>query len=108
MKKKFFVFLALLSFIGIQAFGEQVSEQQALQIAVSFMNQKVAKSPSFHRGKTVRADEMMVSHIIKSRTGEANLYILNAGEGGKGFVIVSGETLTDDAVPGYSDTGWFD
>ena len=108
MTKRHFLIIALLTFVGIQVFAEQVDERQAVQIAVEFMNQKADQTPSFHRGKKMKANEMIISHVIRSLTGAPNLYILNARKTGGGFVIVSGETLTSDAVLGYSDTGCFD
>ena len=105
MTKRRFLIMVLFAFVGIQAFAEQIDQQQAMQIAVEFMNQKAEKSSSFMKMKDC---EMVVSHVIKSQKGEPDIYILNAREKGKGFVILSGDTQTGDAVLGYSDTGEFD
>ena len=105
MTKRRFLIMVLFAFVGIQAFAEQIDQKQAVQIAVEFMNQKAEKSSSFQKMKD---GEMVVSHVIKSQMGEPDIYILNAREKGKGFVILSGDTQTGDAVLGYSDTGEFD
>lgn len=105
MTKRRFLIMVLFAFVGIQAFAEQIDQQQAMQIAVEFMNQKAEKSSSFMKMKD---GEMVVSHVIKSQKGEPDIYILNAREKGKGFVILSGDTQTGDVVLGYSETGEFD
>lgn len=108
MTKRHFLFIALLTLVGIQAFADQIDQKQAVEIAVAFMNQKVEKNPSFRRGKKMKSSEMVISHVISSQAGEPNIYILNTRQKGSGFVIVSGDTQISDVVLGYSDTGEFD
>lgn len=80
--------------VSVTMNAEHISKQKALQKARQFMPGKcftVANSRSMARGSV-------------SQTDEAELYILNADDGG--FVIVSGD---DRTVPilGYSDQGEF-
>ncbi len=90
------IVLTLLVCIGVAyAYGEQINESEAKQIAQDFFAARGAAIESDVAPMSLRADESVAPY-----------YIFNA-EGNKGFVIVSGNSLTEQIL-GYTDNGSYD
>ncbi len=89
-------------------FAENISEQQALEIAGKFLqHEQAAKSDNCKapasEDYTLFMAYKMPSHVVKNTS---NVYIVNIGDD-QGFVIVSGESGTEVEVLGYCDHGSF-
>lgn len=87
--------------------ADNVSLQQALQTAAQF-----AQTPTVRQARARRAPGTIpiprLAYTVKSgfAAGRANLYIIDYGSD-QGYVIVSGESGTEDDVLGYCDHGSF-
>lgn len=99
--------LLIVAFFATNAlFADDVTVQQALQIASQF-----SKTPAVSLAKARRAQAAPASpqlaYTVKSKAdGKDNVYIINYGND-QGFVVVSGESGTDADVLGYCDHGSF-
>ena len=91
MKKFAILMIALLACVAMSA-GE-VTEEQALEKARKFMQDKSFKQKNLRRAMPKNAEN-------------SAYYVFNA-EGNDGFVIVSGDDRTE-AILGYCDSGSFD
>ena len=102
MKKfAYLMMLALASASIVRA--QQVSEQQAYETALQFLN---AQSGSAMRAPS-RDGSPKLSLDYQARTGrKTDLYVYNRDGGG--FVIVSADARTVKPVLGYSDSGSID
>ena len=105
--KKMLSLLVVALFATTSLFAEDISIDQALQIA-----RKFAKSPStqqLSRRKAPMAEVTpTLAHAVRSKVAaeKDNVYILNLGND-QGFVVVSGENSTGDEILGYCDHGSF-
>ena len=92
----------------IPLFADEISEQQARQIAAQFM----AESGQQKAVAAVRSDYVQAVPVLaysrKAEKGErVPLYVYNSSVKDGGFVIVSGDDGTTAPVLGYSDKGSF-
>lgn len=104
--KKLFSLLIVALFATTAVLADDVSAEQALQIARQF-----AASPSTQqlsrRSAPANPVTPSIAHIVRSKESQKdNVYIINLGDD-QGFVIVSSETGTGDEVLGYCDHGSF-
>lgn len=93
--------LALMLFFTSALYAQQISEEQAHQTALQFLEggQSALRAPA--RGKQT------LDMVYKAQTkSETDLYVFNRDGGG--FVIVSADARTVKPVLGYSDQGTFD
>ena len=97
--------LALLTSSAVLA--DDVSVNQALQIARQFAKNNVAHSKSWKQTQQVVV-EPTLAYAAKSKAFDKkdNVYVINYGNE-QGFVVVSGETGTDAEVLGFCDHGSF-
>lgn len=89
------------------ALADDISAEQALQIACKFANgTKAAKARGYDAPTAKPAPSL--AHSMKSSvaTGKANVYVINLGND-QGFVVVSGEDDAVSEVLGYCDHGSF-
>ena len=96
MRNRYLLILAL--FCCISAFADQVSRSTALQTAKVFMQGK---------GKSIKASVPSFSAPLKNAAMDAASYYVFNADGGKGYVIVSGDDRTIPVL-GYSLNGTFD
>lgn len=94
MKKPISILTAL--FICMIANAGEVTEQQALQKAINFM-----------QGKTLSSSKPKRLHRAPSQNAKCNAYYVFNAEDNGGFVIVSGDDRTEEIL-GYADSGNFD
>ncbi len=98
MKKLSFFLLLFLSFGFVSLRAASVSRVEAQLLAERFFA---------GRGKVLSGASVSAYSLAGSATEDsAPLYVFNA-DGGEGFVIISGNSLTGDVL-GYSDSGEFD
>ena len=104
MKKLLFL-LTVALFATTYVMAEDISVEQALQIAKEFAaspsTQKIAR-----RSAPMNVSPMLAYTIKSKATGKDNVYAVNLGDD-QGFVIVSGESSADAYVLGYCDHGSF-
>ena len=98
--------LLIAATIAGSLFAENISEQQALEIASRFVQyEQMAKSDC-----KAPADESVLSVAYRMpsqvQKNTNNVYVVNIGDD-QGFVIVSGESGTEVEVLGYCDHGSF-
>lgn len=105
MKKLFS--LLIVALFATSMLAEDVSAEQALQIANKFATSPSTQKLSKHRAPVAEVTPML-AHTLKSKvaTEKDNVYVINLGND-QGFVIVSGESGTDNEVLGYCDHGSF-
>ena len=106
MKKTVSLIFVLL-FSAVYAVADDISREQALQIASQFVSHPSTQQLSRRRAPAQPATPTL-AHSMKSQVqaGKDNVYIVNLGNG-QGFVVVSGESGTGDEVLGYCDHGTF-
>ena len=99
------IFLVLLS--TISALADDISREQAIQIASQFANSPSVKQLS-RRSAPIQFSTPVLAHSMKSRVQakKDNVYVINLGND-QGFVVVSGETGTEDEILAYCDHGAF-
>ncbi len=97
MKKPILLVLSLMMALVIQA-GD-VTPEQALQQAKSFMQQRAAAGINPKRSQALASELKMAGRV-------SGLYVFNS-DGDNGYVIVSNDDRTA-AVLGYSDSGQLD
>ena len=104
--KKTIIFILVALFATGSLYADDISVQQALQIAGQF----AAKDPTAQSKQRKVAAVMpnpSLAYTVKSDVSDKdNVYVINYGND-MGFVVVSGETGTD-AILGYCDHGAFD
>ncbi|MGM9762398.1 MAG: C10 family peptidase [Candidatus Cryptobacteroides sp.] len=106
MKKILSIFILALMATG-SALADDISAEQALQIAGRFVN-----DPTVAKARSLRAPTAQpaptLAHSVKSRISEGkdNVYVINLGTD-QGFVVVSGEDGAVSEVLGYCDHGSF-
>ena len=104
--KKTIIFILVALFATGSLYADDISVQQALQIASQF----AAKDPTAQSKQRKVAAAMpnpSLAYTVKSDVSDKdNVYVINYGND-MGFVVVSGETGTD-AILGYCDHGAFD
>ena len=103
MKKILSIVVIALMMTG-SAHADDISAEQALQIASQF-----AKSATVAKARVYRAPTVpTLAHSMKSgmSAGKDNVYVINLGND-QGFVIVSGEDGAVSEVLGYCDHGSF-
>lgn len=101
-------FLLLLALFAIQsAWADDISREKAQSIAKRFMQQNALNLAKSRKAPVKGVmTEPSLAYTLTSK-GRNNVYVYNLGGDG-GFVIVSGETGTDDEVLGWCDHGSFD
>ena len=104
--KKILSFLIVAFFAANSLFADDISAEQALQIASRFAKVEATKRPSTHRALATATPKMAYSEKSKVVRKE-NVYVINFGNN-QGFVVVSGESGTSDEILGYCDHGSFD
>jgi len=107
--KKFLFILFAAFLVTNAAFAEDISEEQAIQIASQFVvnsQSSMAKVKGHRAPKHALMPKM--AHALQSKVAanKDNVYVVNLGND-QGFVIVSGESGTDCEVLGYCDHGSF-
>lgn len=96
---KHFYLLAVALLCASLAWGEPVSQQQALRIAQKFFTSQGITMTQSARAKAFRAPSA-------SQTTASPYYIFNAGDS-RGFAIVSGDDRTEPVL-GFVDNGDYD
>lgn len=104
MKKTLALIWVLLTFCNIYA--DDVSVEQARQIAAQFANSQSGRRKIKIADHNI-AQQVQTAYTMCSEGQTADLYVFNIGQD-DGFVIVSGNDGTKDAVLGYSFNGSFD
>ena len=106
--KRIIYLLLLFLFAVNAAWADDISVEQALQIARQFS--KTPTQGGSARAKSAKAitAEPRLAHAVKSKTSQKdNVYVINLGED-QGFVIVAGDDGADAEVLGYCDHGTFE
>ena len=104
--KKLFSLLIVALFATNTMLADDVSAEQALQIARQFAQSPQTQQLS-HRKAPARPVEPTMAHVMRSKVEEKdNVYIVNLGND-QGFVIVSAEDGAEDVILGYCDHGSF-
>lgn len=103
--KKFFVLLIVALCVTNSATAEDISAEQALQIARKFATSPSARQLARGRSKGAVAPTL-VYKMKSATTSKDNVYVVNLGND-QGFVIVAGESGGDADVLGYCDHGSF-
>ncbi len=99
MKK---ILLPLLGLVMVTSlWADNISEEQAKQIAAEFFGQ------SSSARRAIKTDKMRVAYTTRQKSGDAALYVVNLGDE-NGFVLVSAYANADHPVLGWSDNGSFD
>ncbi len=106
--KRIIYLLSLFLFAVNAAWADDISVEQALQIARQF-------SVTPNQGGTARAKsakattvEPRLAYAVKSKTSQKdNVYVINLGEN-QGFILVSGDDGADVEILGYCDHGSFE
>lgn len=102
MKRFVIILLALLSFVWTGGGAKEVSQEQARQKALSFLQADKAARGARVVGKSVEHVRLCYT---SSDEGTPAFYVFNADD--EGFVIVSAEDRTEEIL-GYSASGRFD
>ncbi len=91
-------------FMAHSLWADDVTMQQAQEIAVQFLNSKLPKQADGLRAKRVMSDKSLITTYVARKTKEApaDLYVFNQNDG-KGFVIVAGTDAMPNKILGYSD-----
>lgn len=99
MKKTFSLFLCL--FVSLAMMAANVTEEQAAKAARQFLS----KRPQMRAGQMRMAKRQPL--LLSPSQQEATAYYVFNVDGGQGYVVVSGSTLTPQIL-GYSSRGAFD
>lgn len=102
MKQFVIILLAVLSSVWTNGRAREVSQEQARQKALSFLQANKAARGARFVGKSVEDVRLCYT---SSDEGTPAFYVFNADD--KGFVIVSAEDRTEEIL-GYSANGQFD
>lgn len=104
--KKIFSLLIVALMATTSLFADDITADQALQIANKFATSPVTQKLSKRRVPVAEATPIL-AHTLKSKVADKdNAYVVNLGND-QGFVIVSGESGTGDEILGYCDHGSF-
>ena len=104
--KKLFSLLIVALFATTAVLADDVSAEQALQIARQFAQSPQTQQLS-RRKAPAKPIAPTMAHVMRSKASQKdNVYVVNLGNG-QGFVIVSAEDGADDIVLGYCDHGDF-
>ena len=104
--KKLFSLLIVAIFATNAVQADDISAEQALQIARQFSASPSARQLS-RRAEAAKPATPTMAHVMQSKVSQKdNVYVINLGDD-QGFVIVSGETGAEDEVLGYCDHGSF-
>ncbi len=109
ISKRLFLFLNLMIVMHALAYAEDISEQQALQIATqtfTSLNQKQADYGK-RRVRNIEVIKPVLAHTQLSEKGNKNLYVFNNEGNESGFVILAANDNVTDIVVGYSEQGYF-
>lgn len=105
--KKIFSLLIVALMATTSLFADDISAEQALQIANKFAANPGTQKLSKRRAPIADvAPELAYQMTSKVAAEKANVYIVNLGND-QGFVLVSGESGTGDNILGYCDHGSF-
>lgn len=106
--KKLFSLLIVALFATTAVLADDISAEQALQIANQFVKSPSTQSLSRRRAPA-RAVVPVLAYTQPSRVAaeKDNVYVVNFGND-QGFVVISGETGVENEVLGYCDHGSFD
>ncbi|MBR0200931.1 MAG: C10 family peptidase [Bacteroidaceae bacterium] len=107
MRKFGLLIIAVLLLLPITVWADKVSEQEALQLAKTFLaKRKGSQTASSADGKTAKkkAPSRNLSKLPLKEGAESEAYYIFNVEDSGGFVIVSGDDRTE-AILGYSDSG---
>ena len=92
------LFFLIISLFALSANAvPRISQQQAMEKAKAFMEQRQSYGTKTRNGQTI--------DFVAAETGMTHLYAFNASD--EGFVIVSANDCSNPIL-GYSDTGRFD
>lgn len=106
--KKIISLLIVALLATTSLFADDITAQQALQIAARFAQTPATQQLSQRRAPAAEVEpELAYTERSKVAANKDNLYIVNLGND-RGFVIVSGESGTGDEILGYCDHGSFD
>ena len=106
--KRIIYLLSLVLLAVNAAWADDISVEQALQIASRFS--AIPTQGGAARAKSAKATtvEPRLAHAVKSKTSQKdNVYVINLGDD-QGFVIVAGDDGADAEVLGYCDHGSFE
>lgn len=95
-----YLYAFILSMSALMANAQQITEQEAKQIASSFL------ATSSARRRIPSANELKLAYISESQ-GKKHYYVFNNGINNSGFVIVGGDKVAN-SILGYSENGTFD
>ena len=96
--KKFLLLLSVLALCGHSMNAKSISTEQAMSIA----KKQFTSSTKLNASNA----KMILSQTGMNMKGQVDYYVFNR-EGGQGYVIVSGDDMTDPVLA-YSDRGSFD
>lgn len=106
--KRIIYLLSLVLLAVNAAWADDISVEQALQIASRFS--VIPTQGGDARAKSAKATtvEPRLAYAVKSKSSQQdNVYVINLGDD-QGFVIVSGEDGADQQILGYCDHGTFE
>lgn len=101
------VLMALFVAIG-NAWADDITPEQALQIALRFTESNPQTRARAKAQAKVPSAQPRLAHAVKSKSSQKdNVYVINLGEN-QGFVIVAGDDGADNEVLGYCENGTFE
>ena len=104
--KKTIIFILVALFATGSLYADDISVQQALQIASQFAAKDPTAQSKMRKVAAVMPNPSLAYTVKSDVSDKDNVYVINYGND-MGFVVVSGETGTD-AILGYCDHGAFD
>ncbi len=104
--KKIFSLLIVALFATTSLFADDITAQQALQIAARLAQTPAMQQLSQRRAPAVEVTPELAYSERSKVASKDNVYIVNLGNN-QGFVVVSGESGTGDVILGYCDHGSF-
>ena len=104
--KKTLILLLVALFATHTVLADDISLEQALQIASKFADSPQTQQLSKRRASRMTAEPTLAYSVKSGVSAKDNVYVINLGND-QGFVIVSGEDGAEDVVLGYCDHGSF-
>lgn len=101
MKSKFYVVLVLFFWVAVAAFSQQRSKEDALNLALSFLNTSTVQGQRAPMDVSVLEPVVGVDELLSK-----SIYVFNI-TGNRGFVMVSGDERARDILA-WSDRSEFD
>ena len=101
--KKTIIFILVALFATGSLYADDISVQQALQIASQFAAKDPTAQSKMRKVAAVMPNPSLAYTVKSDVSDKDNVYVINYGND-MGFVVVSGETGTD-AILGYCDHG---